>query len=937
MVNVKVEVEIPSALDIKMIIDDEIYTNKNSDGNYIINLTNTIYSENSDNVFTTSFVLRVGNVNQTEIDPKIIVSANDDGNLEIDSICNFSGTEGKKCASTNENEKIKRCEIKVNYEQSNLQLQPFLISGYPYGFSQEDGSKGRFIPVGIVLGVEVDENFSLKGKYINPMQLFNVTSTQNRGKITFDSDKIGLISNDNSNYFPAGSIPYSKYISTSLSVINSGDIEKDFEENNKSVTFNINNLEASVDNPIIKIGDKNVMAFGTYYVTLKSIREENDESTITTTTSVNLYDPNLYDPNSDSQTVLSSASIDIENVNEQVGTKILKTSLDGLDVEKNLDNTQFNSKAVLSYGETVDMNVEFEYGADADSNSATFITIPITDPEKNSDGLKAFELVSEVEVIEGNANSIKYKDCSGNELDIANINISNVCSVEYEDNLSPGSNINIKLTLKSNNINQKTEGYLLKVSANGSVTKDSTVRIDTVDFKARTNMFLETFMDKDSETGTRYDITNKSIRIDGSEIKKSTLTIYPYLHAPGLLINTGALGNNNLDTKIVRIELPEGVTYIPNSKYVYQPDFSSVSSWQNTVNEWCNENIDPDCNLEAEDRFLNNKILYYYLKINSIGDYIEPIKLDVSFEDGLITDDIKINSKIFITYNSDNRHTPFTDSKSTTVGTIKYSIPSAVISSLTAPSVIDKDESFDVIASIINKTNNKFSDVNMIINLPELGIDKDNLNVIYDFGEDAECSTTPNDWTADCNEDQKQIKSVRYNIQSLESNSNVRKTINVNIKGNTFGDKYMFNLQSVSGEENIVSEKSVIVEVNTPSISGFIWEDFNKDGRMQDTNGSSEKKVDGVRLHLFKVNFKPNKKDVESVEYVGEQVSKNGFYKFTEGVSEGNSYYIVPQFDMDKYGLTTYHGSEVDVSKLSSFKLYENDELSNIIDDNGLI
>ena len=104
-----------------------------------------------------------------------------------------------------------------------------------------------------------------------------------------------------------------------------------------------------------------------------------------------------------------------------------------------------------------------------------------------------------------------------------------------------------------------------------------------------------------------------------------------------------------------------------------------------------------------------------------------------------------------------------------------------------------------------------------------------------------------------------------------------------------------------------ISFKNALLEVVDKEITGVVWEDFNFDGIMD----KDESKISTVSLKLY------NSSD-ELLQTT--TPDDKGKYVFT-GLSEG-SYYVVAEFNADKYGLTNSPSDNFyDKSRLSVFKV----------------
>ena len=840
------------------------------------------------------------------------------------------------------------------------EMIPYLVPGYSY---KEDSFKGKYVPFGIILGYPAD---ALKGKYFADKQLFYIYSARDLDDINGtgyefaysfeegakDSNKrIGVFDRKTNIKIPTNIMPHYIYDSQELSVKDSGElIVLNNEEpggvpfETGKLKFEVNNISRSFDNPILSMqtmqnGSENpteIIAFGSYYGTVKAERKSEDGEDVIPVNISAVSKENIKN------------TIEMMNEYNSNVTETLVTTVEAADVKKSSsDSNDYNEEVTLAYGEEAKINIEYMYGIDSDESKKNLeINIPIP----NDVGNPKYEIVSNssnpssvIQVVKNgeiqDTNTIKYYAYNSNgecaylrDEDINNNSI--ICKVVYEDtNIAAGTRINISLRIKSNSIEEKVED-LMEVSigeeSNGNTSfKESKIKIKALAYKARTSMYFSTPRTIASDEVREYDITNKTYTVNGNDVSNATITIYPELIAPGLAFNSAAFGIQKSVRQFIRIELPNEVTYVPNEMYDNQPNTSVFTRWWNDNSMWCVEDHN-ECNDNYNNRFNNNKILFYEITSPQIGNYIEPIKIDVSFSTNISSskNDLEIISKIHSEFNTSSdqfTYNPNKDHDTVTTGTIEYQIPNSILSSLTAPKSINKDKEFTVKATISNRTESTLSNSFLKIDLP--APEGYSGNVEYDFGDDAAClSSTSNEWSPDNCE--VNPTSVKYNINDLAPSDTFEKIITVSPSENMSGDSYRF-ISSVSSESDLsVPSRIVEVSVLAPSISGVVWQDFNKDGVMDD----SEKKIDGVKLYLYKVTMDEKQEEIESIDSnpTDETTSKNGTYRFSK-VLENEAYIIVPEFDENKYGLTIHHGDVSDIRYMSSFKLYDDE----IINDDG--
>ena len=141
---------------------------------------------------------------------------------------------------------------------------------------------------------------------------------------------------------------------------------------------------------------------------------------------------------------------------------------------------------------------------------------------------------------------------------------------------------------------------------------------------------------------------------------------------------------------------------------------------------------------------------------------------------------------------------------------------------------------------------------------------------------------------------------------TLNANGNLETNVKVYTIDNKPGDKYVIKSFLTYSGSDYISFKNALLEVVDKEITGVVWEDFNFDGIMD----KDESKISTVSLKLY------NSSD-ELLQTT--TPDDKGKYVFT-GLSEG-SYYVVAEFNTDKYGLTNSPSDNFyDKSRLSVFK-----------------
>ena len=648
----------------------------------------------------------------------------------------------------------------------------------------------------------------------------------------------------------------------------------------------------------------------------------------------------------------------VETYDKQLGSNIASNDFyvnekEGLvkvdDDNKNGLSGNYYSAAI---GEKVELLSTFSYGADADSDlSGLKISLDVDDDltltslneeidESNNFFNIDYERYGE-ELTEGFTRKIEFCPASGDCSDLpTGIDVKTI-NVEIKGDIKGGTNI----SLRTNYIVNKADDILNEsfksnatftpiISDNkfGDEIKTTSKTVYATPYKLRTSVEVGEYEDEEFKTGVELDVSNNKKYTAASSINVTS----PYMRQ-----NTNAFGYSEIKEIPVRFTLPEGVNYVYNGNYQMQPDTNGGIVYKDgkTILTYTYTGVEPNSWYET--------IFFDFTIDISVKKLDEPIY--VVSGDGTtnsIENDISSDK-----YKMINKYLDVTNNSPIAYGQYIYNAnKTQLISSM------DENEEFKFETKVYNNelSNNKTikQNVKVYTVLPYNDEDESSYNGSYDIKfpttasvmcTDEEPSVVKNNldgvqWK-DCNSFKNGdyyhgLTAYKTTYETIAINETKAFDILVKPIGNSFADVYKFNSYvkydtSLENEKSLYKFEPIKVEVVSKNITGIVWEDFNENGIMED----DEKRIDSVILHLYD----------ESNNEVKEPVSpnKNGVYSFS-GLDVGK-YYIVAEFNYDKYSITAPPSDYSDLSKISVFrtdsteviKPSENDSESSEANDNS--
>lgn len=756
--------------------------------------------------------------------------------------------------------------------------------------------------------------------------------TNNNHKINVDSKEIECNKENNCTYKLETDGKTETYtISTNAYIIN---VKKNLNIVPIQYKLSINNISPyfEITNKI----DSNFFAIGSYYVTAKSTRTDSSDVNVKLRAKINDKESEATITNkeydSGVEKTLLTNDLYVDELNEDI--KVDSSSKKGLT----------GNYYTAAMGEEITLSSNFEYSYDADDTLKELtMTIPVDKnlipiaynsniTEKSSyfyyeatyegqkiDGIPDYE-------IEYYSNGKKINPGSFNSEDIENSTIIDNIVIKLKSNtenkfeMKPGTVILVKTKYKVRSYKAESKEAKnlndLKFSLNpsfnwiGSDGKTYTKKAES----DTPSVYITPYKIR-ADVGIGFDDNynrSKNITLDASKNQIYTAYTPISVTAPTMNINSSYFGYSRIKSIPVIFELPEGVNYVYNSKYENEP---SVSYSDNkTVLTYYYYNVEPnswmepiyfDFNVDVTTNSGNLEIKTY---VGNLSTTDFSINNDQSSIDKYktITNNIHINNEEKVSY-----------------GQYIYSNGKYV-------SNISKNDSFELSTKIHNNTNFDISNATVYTVLPyqdteqtslfngtfELENLPDNSLCTSDTGSKVTNGTLISEikWQP-CSDFKNSsgkysgVSAYKTQYGTLNANGNLETKVKVNTIGNKPGDKYIIKSFLTYSSSDYISFKNASLEVVDKEITGIVWEDFNFDGIMD----SDESKISAVSLNLY------NSSD-ELLQTT--TPDDKGKYVFT-GLSEG-SYYVVAEFNTDKYGLTNSPlDNFYDKSRLSVFKAQE--------------
>lgn len=230
------------------------------------------------------------------------------------------------------------------------------------------------------------------------------------------------------------------------------------------------------------------------------------------------------------------------------------------------------------------------------------------------------------------------------------------------------------------------------------------------------------------------------------------------------------------------------------------------------------------------------------------------------------------------------------------------------------------DASITIPSNTINISGNGISEYSEINWNIDLGEDPDYIYENNDGKEELDFGNQ--NWTLDETVIRRDIPEKNLDESVVSRNDEINNSVNGGNNDNSENSENSVNNSNSGNSENDKNdengENSNSVEENdkTQKISGKVWLDTDKNGQ----TGNSENGISNIKVSLISASTGEYIKD-DNNENVNATTDENGEYKL-EGISSGK-YYVVFDFDTDKYRITDYKKIGVDEKESSNVIIKE--------------
>ena len=710
-----------------------------------------------------------------------------------------------------------------------------------------------------------------------------------------------------------------------------------------------NYYELPINNIVLSNLSKNeyngLNALGSYYVTVRTTNISGDYK--------------IYLQASANKDNLNTAEkVMLQTKTEQTGTNSAENDIyvnesdELVKVESDTKSTALSGDYyTASVGEKVEVISSFHYGLDADNPLTSLIAVINVD-----DNLKPTALVEDiggtenfydvdVDTIDSDKINSVVEFCTTEamtESDCFDIpsddkvirRIKVVLTPKEGESIQPGSTIKIRtnyIVKKPENLTTNSKFNSTVIFNNSNAYTASSKNVYITPYKLRGAMQLG-----------KYDKENEEF-VSGADISASTNKTYTLsstidVTSPIMERETSAFGYNQIDKVSVIFTLPRGVMYISNDNYQLQPDINGGVTYNQdgtTTLKYTYVGVEPNS--------WYDQILFDFTVDVALAN---DTKLVIQEQIGNLNDTSNKNDLSSSRYKLLEREITIVNPEDISYGQYIYnSNKTQLISS------IAEDSEFILKTKLYN-ANGVITTADSYTILPYNDEGESSYNGNYSIKfesglDNALCSdVAPNElkgnlksnanWKS-CDEFKNGdwysgVTAVKtsQNFTTLgevkEGLIRIKPSSNESLATYKF-NSYVYYVPSDGNEENEKHTfEPVKITVISKTITGVVWEDFDENGLMDD----DEKRIDSVTLHLY------NEDGTEAKESV--MPNKKGVYSFT-GLETGK-YYVVAEFNNDKYGYVESPSNYHDASKISVFiadsaEVIKTDNTNDNTDDNA--
>ena len=700
----------------------------------------------------------------------------------------------------------------------------------------------------------------------------------------------------------------------------------------------------SYDGDLTYIDNANMYAVGSYYVTTNSVSSFTGwSSTDKLCLSASSGETN------------DTSNLCIKTDNSGIGTNTVQNNVyvmeDGEYVK--VAQSGVDEYYTAAMGEEIEQEVIFSYGYDASGALANGFTAKIKVPKQyirpiayentvgGDDANKNFVHIDKLnetigdtsaETVTGINYNVTYKTSTGSITpstgdntydDVEEITVNVTSSVERGTTLR----LKFKYVVKTNTANAGqyftfgTAGvddgdFTLPSSDTKLATIPTSEKTYVTPYKLRSTVKFGKLEDDDEERNVLREADE--LTFDASKNDTYTGAVFPSVIAPALDISSNALGYTTISKIPLKITLPAGINYVYNKNYSPNDDGTNPTGIDAVV-PTVTYNSDGTTTLTYDYTGVEPnawvKPLYFDFNIDvttptstkdivvELGDGIKTGSDHDASSDKFIksTHELNIENTYDVAYGQYLYNKPQSqgghyisnaDVGESFVQTIKIRNNSTTktASNVYAYAIVPND-----VSSNVTQFAGSF-DVTVPSNAT--CIESSATITAAALAKDRAIETIPDSSWKDCSTiDKTKLIGYRVNFGSIEAGGVKTADATYTVKDNGPADIYEFDsflkytMSDAQASGTYIPMHSISLEVISKKIRGVVFEDFIVNGIMD----KNEKKLEGVTLKLYDSTNDTLVKTTTS--------NRNGVYTFA-GLKEGK-YYVVADFNTEKYGLTT--------------------------------
>ena len=619
-------------------------------------------------------------------------------------------------------------------------------------------------------------------------------------------------------------------------------------------------------------------------------------------------------------------------------------------------------------GEEIEQEVIFSYGYDASGPLTNGFTAKIKVPkqylrpiayENTINDTEANKLFVHVDQLNENIDdsdsasnlninyNVSYKTSTGNITpttgDATYDDVEEI-TVNVTSSISPGTTLRFKLkyvvkptianvgqAFRFGTVGENDGEFTLPGGSTKLATIPTSEQTYVTPYKLRSHVKFGTMSDDDEDNNVLREADD--LTFDASKNDTYTGAVFPDAIAPALDISTTSLGYTTISKIPLKITLPKGINYVYNKNYSPQEDGTNpkgIDAVIPTVTYNSDGTTTLSYNYEGVEPNSWIKPLYFDFNIDvttetSTKDIV--VELGDGIKTGIDHDSssdmfTKSTHKLNIENTYDVAYGQYLYNKTESNG--GHYISNADVGEGFVQTIKVKNNSsnpatgvyaYAIVPNDVSSNETKFAgSFDVAVPSGAKCIESSSSITASALAKDRVIENLDENLWKDCSSiDKTKLIGYRVYFSSIEPGGIRTADATYTVKDNGAADNYEFDaflkytMTNAQASGTYIPMHSVSLEVISKKIRGVVFEDFIVNGIMD----KNEKTLEGVTLKLYNSSGTDTGKVATS--------NRNGVYTFS-GLSEGK-YYVVADFNTEKYGLTTKPSQDFyDKSVISVFR-----------------